>query len=551
MWVPSPLGTMVWSILWFVFIETGCSQLMDINRIFSQGPPKLAPKILNSGERIRVRLGDNTTLPCVVQNFQTGYTAIWRRGENAIMVGQMKIRLDLRISLVEQTSLLIKGADTLYSGNYTCEIEWSENEPPPSITHYLEVQVPPSVFAVTPMSSPNSGATLEYNPIGPGAIVEVVEGDNATLECRAEGIPRPALEWTSEMWAPHDRRKAFKLELVHVLQRDEGEYLCTAYNGVGPAVSDNILLRVQHVPIVHPLRPIVKASSGDKSRLTCHVKAKPQPNVVWYFGENELRPDSEHQMEERGDNYTLVLRNIEPKDLGNYTCLAINKIGESRATVNLSGIPHKATITSPPKGRHRSSYDLTWSIKSFAPILETEVRYKPCMVYHFITDNVTPPPEMLDPYSSSTGFQSPDHAPSSSESSSGMSAWSYSSQRSRRKYLPENLYYGLYEGSYLFEPLRPDCEHEVRLRARNKFGWSDEEVSFVFWTSKRDPSPQKISSSSGNLWSNGGLSSHSSMVSMVLACYVWSFSLHYLDFVHGSLGFRPKSHLTPAGGGYP
>eukprot|EP00094_Tigriopus_californicus_P012563 TCALIF_12148-PA protein Name:"Protein of unknown function" AED:0.00 eAED:0.00 QI:74/1/0.5/1/1/1/2/217/41 len=41
------------------------------------------------------------------------------------------------------------------------------------------------------------------------------------------------------------------------------------------------------------------------------------------------------------------------------------------------------------------------------------------------------------------------------------------------------------------------------------------------------------------------------MVSMVLACYVWSFSLHYLDFVHGSLGFRPKSHLTPAGGGYP
>lgn len=47
------------------------------------------------------------------------------------------------------------------------------------------------------MSSPNSGGSLEYNPIGPGAIVEVVEGDNATLECRAEGIPRPSLEWVS------------------------------------------------------------------------------------------------------------------------------------------------------------------------------------------------------------------------------------------------------------------------------------------------------------------------------------------------------------------
>lgn len=127
-----------------------------------------------------------------------------------------------------------------------------------------------------------------------------------------------------------------------------------------------------------------------------------------------------------------------------------------------------------------------------SPLQTHEIDFKPpclfvCfqMVYHFITDSVTAPPEIPDPYSSSTGFQSQDHALSSSESSSGMSAWSYSSQRSQRKYLPENLYYGLYEGSYLFEPLRPDCEHEVRLRARNKFGWSDEEVSFVFWTSKR------------------------------------------------------------------
>eukprot|EP00095_Tigriopus_kingsejongensis_P007179 maker-scaffold134_size322110-snap-gene-2.19 protein:Tk07179 transcript:maker-scaffold134_size322110-snap-gene-2.19-mRNA-1 annotation:"GM16324" len=166
-------------------------------------------------------------------------------------------------------------------------------------------------------------------------------------------------------------------------------------------------------------------------------------------------------MEERGDNYTLVLRNIEPQDLGNYTCLAINKIGESRATVNLSGIPQIPMITSPSMGRHRSSYNLTWSIKSFAPILETEVRYKPCMAYHFIRESVIPPPVFSYPYGSdgagqSTGFQSSDHTLSSSESDS---SWSFSSSQ-KRLYLPENLYYGLYEGSYLFEPLRPSCEHE-------------------------------------------------------------------------------------------
>lgn len=65
------------SVSRFLFGVPGCSQLMDTNRIFSQGPPKLPPKILNSGERIRVRLGDNITLPCVVQNFQSKYGLSW------------------------------------------------------------------------------------------------------------------------------------------------------------------------------------------------------------------------------------------------------------------------------------------------------------------------------------------------------------------------------------------------------------------------------------------------------------------------------------------
>ena len=62
--------------------------------------------------------------------------------------------------------------------------------------------------------------------------------------------------------------------------------------------------------------------------------------VEWYFGRQKLRPDSEHRMEEDGDLFTLVIRDIEPKDLGNYSCLAINKIGEAQGTVRLTGKPH-------------------------------------------------------------------------------------------------------------------------------------------------------------------------------------------------------------------
>ena len=47
--------------------------------------------------------------------------------------------------------------------------------------------------------------------------------------------------------------------------------------------------------------------------------------------------DSKHTMEERGDNYTLTVANVRQQDLGEYTCSAVNKIGEAQATVLLTG----------------------------------------------------------------------------------------------------------------------------------------------------------------------------------------------------------------------
>ena len=36
-----------------------------------------------------------------------------------------------------------------------------------------------------------------------------------------------------------------------------------------------------------------------------------------------------------------------------------------------------ADITSPQLGRYKTSYNLTWEVKSFSHLLKTEIRYKP------------------------------------------------------------------------------------------------------------------------------------------------------------------------------
>ena len=42
-------------------------------------------------------------------------------------------------------------------------------------------------------------------------------------------------------------------------------------------------------------------------------------------------------MEEKGSNYSLVLKGVGEAELGNYTCEAINKMGEGRDTALLTG----------------------------------------------------------------------------------------------------------------------------------------------------------------------------------------------------------------------
>ena len=44
------------------------------------------------------------------------------------------------------------------------------------------------------------------------------------------------------------------------------------------------------------------------------------------------------------------------------------------------------------------------------------------------------------------------------------------------------------EGTYSFIHLSPNTEYEVKIRAKNSYGWSDDEPAFVFKTSNRGES---------------------------------------------------------------
>ena len=47
----------------------------------------------------------------------------------------------------------------------------------------------------------------------------------------------------------------------------------------------------------------------------------------------------------------------------------------------------------------------------------------------------------------------------------------------------QRVSYSYYDGRHVFDDLRPNTVYVVRIRARNKYGWTDEETHFQFRTS--------------------------------------------------------------------
>ena len=71
----------------------------------------------------------------------------------------------------------------------------------PSVTNYHPIsQVPADIYAVTSSSAEEmgfvDGATGKRRLL---PVVEAEEGANATLECRAGGIPLPNITWVSRL----------------------------------------------------------------------------------------------------------------------------------------------------------------------------------------------------------------------------------------------------------------------------------------------------------------------------------------------------------------
>lgn len=170
--------------------------------------------------------------------------------------------------------------------------------------------------------------------------VVVKAGNPATLSCRADGSPKPTIEWLYN-GQPMKTAKGDE-HMQHLVLPEgsiffltvggsrrglshEGVYTCVARNSVGVATSRNaslIIAVLQDEFVVQPSD--VEVAEGEVAVLNCSPPVgHPEPNVFWRRDGLPINKSDHHYTELSGK---LIIAPAERKYSGQYVCVASNTV---------------------------------------------------------------------------------------------------------------------------------------------------------------------------------------------------------------------------------
>ncbi|XP_068685596.1 neural cell adhesion molecule 1-like isoform X2 [Montipora foliosa] len=98
---------------------------------------------------------------------------------------------------------------------------------------------------------------------------------NLTLNCSANGKPKPTITWTR---LPDNTAVTMPLSITG--RQDEGDYRCTAANGVGDPLTEDVSIIVLFRPKISLPNQFYVGREQNVS-LTCTVDGNPTPTISW------------------------------------------------------------------------------------------------------------------------------------------------------------------------------------------------------------------------------------------------------------------------------
>ncbi|XP_018577216.1 Down syndrome cell adhesion molecule-like protein Dscam2 isoform X5 [Anoplophora glabripennis] len=333
--------------------------------------PRLQPFIFGDEPAF---MGDSTTVQCSLVSGDMPVEFSWLlNGEPVKEIDGINVG-----SFGKKTSVLsIDSVYELHAGNYTCVA--TNKAGVSTYTTELVVKVPPRWIL-----EPTDKA--------------FAQGSDATVECKADGFPKPVVTWKRATGVSPGDYKDFKpnnpdikvedgtLTINNIQKINEGYYLCEAVNGIGSGLSAVILISVQAPPQFEVKYRNQTSRRGEPAVLQCEAKGEKPIGILWNINNKRLEPkgDNRYTIREEilpnGVLSDLSIRRTERSDSALFTCVATNAFGSDDTNINMivqevPEVPYGLKVLD----KSGKSVQLSWvsPYDGNSPIEKFVIEYKP------------------------------------------------------------------------------------------------------------------------------------------------------------------------------
>ncbi|KAJ2951643.1 hypothetical protein O0L34_g13802 [Tuta absoluta] len=275
--------------------------------------------------------GEDSLIICKAEGYENLSYLLWYKYDDEIE--------DFHKYKITEDGLLIKKATKEDIGYYRCVAQ------SPLIGEEKEL-----IITVELQSAPNN--------LHLSALPEVVPiGEALFIECIADGNPLPTFSWkkytsedtsvfsmiehniTNETTSPEETEHWYEslgtLKISNVTMNDHGIYECTAHNGVGKDVKENITITVLSPPMITSFNNVT-VDEGSGVSIICEAIGSPRPGID-IIGHRTNQSQTNYKIENKSfwTSIKVSFDKIHRDHDGEYACNVSNSVGNDAATMNL------------------------------------------------------------------------------------------------------------------------------------------------------------------------------------------------------------------------
>ncbi|XP_034650667.1 neogenin isoform X4 [Drosophila subobscura] len=171
----------------------------------------------------------------------------------------------------------------------------------------------------------------------------VREGDTVTLDCVANGVPKPQIKWlrNGEELDLNDLDSRFSiigtgsLQISSAEDIDSGNYQCRASNTVD-SLDAQATVQVQVPPKFIQAPRDKTAHEKEELELECAIRGKPKPIIRWLKNGDLITPNDYMQLVA---DHNLRILGLLHSDAGMFQCVGTNAAGSVQAAARLRVVP--------------------------------------------------------------------------------------------------------------------------------------------------------------------------------------------------------------------